>query len=38
MNADVKLVAQSHIGRKSITFIIPEIRIIDPHLFTKVLW
>lgn len=37
LKTDVKPVAQSHIGRKCITFIVPKIGIIDPHLFTKVL-
>lgn len=38
LNTDVKIVAQSHIRRRCITFMVPMICIIDPHLFTKVLW
>lgn len=38
LNTDVKLAAQSHVCRKCITFRIPKIGVINPHLFTKVLW
>ena len=37
-NTNAKLVAYSHICRKGITFMVPKIGIIDPHLFTKVSW
>lgn len=37
LKTDVKPVAQSHVGRKCVTFIVPKIGIIDPHLFTKAL-
>lgn len=38
LDTDVKIVAQSHICRRCITFMVPMIGVIDPHLFTEVLW
>ena len=37
-DTNAKLAAYSRICRKGLTLVLPQIGVIDPHLFTKVSW